>query len=225
MIDMVLGTDMKQHCHIISRFQTVLQVKLHSRMMTTGSSPASGGANGPEIKFEDPADRAMLLQVGVWLSAGLAVLHKIDGCCLQTICRLCCSRSAFASLQADPCCLDCQKQTTAGLHDTDSCCCFQSICCLCGLLLAAICCLCCQRKSTCRMCLAVMGLQLLLCLQALAACAAISRLVLSFSNLNVVAAAGLHLLLCLHAPAIFTLVVAVRTTMRGTSQICFELSW
>lgn len=65
MIDMVLGTDMKQHCHIISRFQTVLQVKLHSRMMTTGSSPASGGANGPEIKFEDPADRSMLLQVCV----------------------------------------------------------------------------------------------------------------------------------------------------------------
>ena len=62
---MVLGTDMKQHCHIISRFQTVLQVKLHSRMMTTGASasPASGGANAPEIKFEDPADRSMLLQV------------------------------------------------------------------------------------------------------------------------------------------------------------------
>ena len=65
MIDMVLGTNMKQHCHIISRFQTVLQVKLHSRMMTTGASasPASGGANAPEIKFEDPADRSMLLQV------------------------------------------------------------------------------------------------------------------------------------------------------------------
>lgn len=75
MIDMVLGTDMKQHCHIISRFQTVLQVKLHSRMMTTGSSPASGGANGPEIKFEDPADRSMLLQVA----------------CCQCVSKLCCA--------------------------------------------------------------------------------------------------------------------------------------
>ncbi len=62
MIDMVLGTDMKQHCTIISRFQTVLQVKLHSHQMTTaGATPAA--ADGQAIKFEDPADRSMLLQV------------------------------------------------------------------------------------------------------------------------------------------------------------------
>lgn len=66
MIDMVLGTDMKQHCTIISRFQTVLQVKLHSRMMSTaGSLPPTAPEGHPEgqpIKFEDPADRSMLLQ-------------------------------------------------------------------------------------------------------------------------------------------------------------------
>ncbi len=62
MIDMVLGTDMKQHCTIISRFQTVLQVKLHSHQMTTAGA-TSASADGQAIKFEDPADRSMLLQV------------------------------------------------------------------------------------------------------------------------------------------------------------------
>lgn len=62
MIDMVLGTDMKQHCTIISRFQTVLQVKLHSHMMATDGA-TSASADGRAIKFEDPADRSMLLQV------------------------------------------------------------------------------------------------------------------------------------------------------------------
>jgi len=62
MIDMVLGTDMKQHCTIISRFQTVLQVKLHSHMMAT-SGATSASADGQAINFEDPADRSMLLQV------------------------------------------------------------------------------------------------------------------------------------------------------------------
>ena len=86
MIDMVLGTDMKQHCHIISRFQTVLQVKLHSRMMTTGSSPASGGANAPEIKFEDPADRSMLLQVcGFSTSHCLTRLGSLRACFVKML--------------------------------------------------------------------------------------------------------------------------------------------
>ena len=63
MIDMVLGTDMKQHVTIISRFQTSLQVKLHSRMMTTAGSSSSASAESLAVKFEDPADRSMLLQV------------------------------------------------------------------------------------------------------------------------------------------------------------------
>ncbi|DBA92091.1 hypothetical protein WJX77_006602 [Trebouxia sp. C0004] len=64
MIDMVLGTDMKQHCTIIARFQTVLQVKLHSHVMATAvATPAS--ADGQGIKFEDPADRSMLLQMAL----------------------------------------------------------------------------------------------------------------------------------------------------------------
>ena len=63
MIDMVLGTDMKQHVTIISRFQTSLQVKLHSRMMTTANSSSSASAESLAVKFEDPADRSMLLQV------------------------------------------------------------------------------------------------------------------------------------------------------------------
>ena len=68
MIDMVLGTDMKQHCAIISRFQTVLQVKLHSRMMSTagGASAGTGTNEALGIKFEDPADRSMLLQVSFY---------------------------------------------------------------------------------------------------------------------------------------------------------------
>ncbi|KAA6423303.1 MAG: 3,5-cyclic-nucleotide phosphodiesterase [Trebouxia sp. A1-2] len=64
MIDMVLGTDMKQHCTIISRFQTVLQVKLHSHMMATDGA-TSASADGRAIKFEDPADRSMLLQMAL----------------------------------------------------------------------------------------------------------------------------------------------------------------
>lgn len=63
MIDMVLGTDMKQHVTIISRFQTTLQVKLHSRMMTTAGCSSSASAESLAVKFEDPADRSMLLQV------------------------------------------------------------------------------------------------------------------------------------------------------------------
>lgn len=65
MIDMVLGTDMKQHCSIISRFQTVLQVKLHSRLISTAASTSSAGTSSETVgvKFEDPADRSMLLQV------------------------------------------------------------------------------------------------------------------------------------------------------------------
>ena len=63
MIDMVLGTDMKQHVTIISRFQTALQVKLHSRMMTTAGAASSASAENVAVKFEDPADRSMLLQV------------------------------------------------------------------------------------------------------------------------------------------------------------------
>ena len=63
MIDMVLGTDMKQHVTIISRFQTTLQVKLHSRMMTTAGCTTAASAESLAVKFEDPADRSMLLQV------------------------------------------------------------------------------------------------------------------------------------------------------------------
>lgn len=65
MIDMVLGTDMKQHVTIISRFQTSLQVKLHSRMMTTAGSSSSATAESLAVKFEDPADRSMLLQANL----------------------------------------------------------------------------------------------------------------------------------------------------------------
>ena len=73
MIDMVLGTDMKQHCTIISRFQTVLQVKLHSHMMSTAGA-TSASADGQAIKFEDPADRSMLLQVRQLLLQSMIVL-------------------------------------------------------------------------------------------------------------------------------------------------------
>ena len=63
MIEMVLGTDMKQHVAIISRFQTTLQVKLHSRMMTTAGCSSAASAESLAVKFEDPSDRCMLLQV------------------------------------------------------------------------------------------------------------------------------------------------------------------
>ena len=74
MIDMVLGTDMKQHVAIISRFQTSLQVKLHSRMITTAGCSSSASAESLAVKFEDPADRSMLLQVTLvccWMCAAL----------------------------------------------------------------------------------------------------------------------------------------------------------
>ena len=93
MIDMVLGTDMKQHVTIISRFQTALQVKLHSCMMTTAGSTSSASAENVTVKFEDPADRSMLLQV---TPHGHDIKH-IGGClfvclpvCLSiTLCLLC----------------------------------------------------------------------------------------------------------------------------------------
>ncbi len=76
MVDMVLGTDMKQHCTIISRFQTVLQVKLHSRMMTTaGATSAASSGESQGIKFEDPADRSMLLQVRLSLIQSALAIH------------------------------------------------------------------------------------------------------------------------------------------------------
>ncbi|KAL3157196.1 putative 3',5'-cyclic phosphodiesterase pde-3 [Trebouxia sp. C0009 RCD-2024] len=65
MIEMVLGTDMKQHVAIISRFQTTLQVKLHSRMMTTAGCSSAASAESLAVKFEDPSDRCMLLQMAL----------------------------------------------------------------------------------------------------------------------------------------------------------------
>ena len=70
-IEMVLATDMKQHWTLMSRFQTKLQVKIHTNITT-----ASGSQDTP-FNSNSEADRFLILQVhcschssleGLWLS-------------------------------------------------------------------------------------------------------------------------------------------------------------
>lgn len=83
---MVLGTDMKQHVTIISRFQTSLQVKLHSRMMTTAGCSSSATAESLAVKFEDPADRSMLLQANLLTFLCLFLRQCLTAMILACVC-------------------------------------------------------------------------------------------------------------------------------------------
>ena len=58
MIEMVLGTDMKQHWTIMSRFQTKLQVKIHTSITTAAATSDDAGFNS-----NSEADRFLVLQV------------------------------------------------------------------------------------------------------------------------------------------------------------------
>ena len=58
MIEMVLGTDMKQHWTIMSRFQTKLQVKIHTSITTSAATNDDSPFNS-----NSEADRFLILQV------------------------------------------------------------------------------------------------------------------------------------------------------------------
>ena len=58
MIEMVLGTDMKQHWTIMSRFQTKLQVKIHTSITT-----AAATSDDSPFNSNSEADRFLVLQV------------------------------------------------------------------------------------------------------------------------------------------------------------------
>ncbi|KAK9839551.1 hypothetical protein WJX84_002829 [Apatococcus fuscideae] len=83
MIEMVLGTDMKQHWTIMSRFQTKLQVKIHTNITTASASPDDSPFNS-----NSEADRFLVLQMGLkcadvgHLAAGWEV-HKRWVACLE----------------------------------------------------------------------------------------------------------------------------------------------
>lgn len=72
LIDMVLGTDMKQHFNLLSKFQSKLQVKLRSTNIgayshsssSTGSHLDSPTYDEPLPIGDDEADKSLVLQVG-----------------------------------------------------------------------------------------------------------------------------------------------------------------
>lgn len=70
MIEMVLGTDMKQHWTIMSRFQTKLQVKIHTSITTAAANTDDAGFNS-----NSEADRFLVLQV-----PALCNPNKIKSC-------------------------------------------------------------------------------------------------------------------------------------------------